>query len=175
MRWVQVHDDEFIHNTFHTGVGGVDDYAVVANNSLVGRQIGAATRVWDRNRLLVECLLKSGIYNNDTRTNIDANEGSSLGGPGAFSHAAAGVDSAAFVGEINLLATYQIRQRLALRAGYQLMWIDGVAMANDQIPNTTLFMFDNNGEPVAVASPSTALSRNTMFLKGANVALELSF
>jgi hypothetical protein len=175
IRWLQVHDSLLIHDTFNTGVGGVDDYSALANNSLVGCQIGAACRLWDREKLCVDCLLKSGLYNNYLRTDVSGNEGSAVGGPGAFSQASLGTNTAAFVGEIDLMATYQITCHLALQAGYQLMWIDGIALAPDQIRNTTLFTFDNAGQPAAVANPSTGLSRNTMFLNGANAGLVLTF
>ena len=39
----------------------------------------------------------------------------------------------AFVGELALTGIYQCTDRLALRVGYQLMLIDNVAVATDQI------------------------------------------
>ena len=46
---------------------------------------------------------------------------------------AAHQDSLAFVGEVNLMGAYQIRPNMALRASYDLMWINNVALAPNQV------------------------------------------
>jgi len=47
----------------------------------------------------------------------------------------------AFVGEIGITAAYPLTDHLSVRGGYQLLWIDGVALASDQdfpFPATTI-------------------------------------
>ena len=45
-------------------------------------------------------------------------------------------DHAAFVGETGLRCKYQVTPRLSLRAGYEAIWLQGVALAPGQIPET---------------------------------------
>ena len=42
-------------------------------------------------------------------------------------------NNTAFLGEIGLVGVYQLTDTIALRAGYQLMWLDGVALASEQV------------------------------------------
>jgi hypothetical protein len=44
----------------------------------------------------------------------------------------------AFVGEIGITGAYQMTPHIALRGGYQLLWIQGVAIATEQVGATTL-------------------------------------
>ena len=69
--------------------------------------------------------------------------------------------STAFVGELNLTGIYQLNRVWALRAGYNLMWIEGVALAPDQLD----FTF--------TSTSGTGLNRSgSLFLHGVNVGLE---
>ena len=38
----------------------------------------------------------------------------------------------AFAGDVNLTAAYQLTKHVALHGGYQMLWIQGVAVAGDQ-------------------------------------------
>ena len=68
----------------------------------------------------------------------------------------------AFVGELNLSALYRLTDVWNLKAGYNVMWIDGLALAPDQLD----FNF--------ATSPSGNQLQNggAMFLHGVNVGLE---
>jgi hypothetical protein len=44
----------------------------------------------------------------------------------------------AFAGEVAVTAVYQWSDQLALRAGYQLLWLEGVAIASDQAAATNV-------------------------------------
>ena len=66
----------------------------------------------------------------------------------------------AFIGDLNLSVGYQLSRVWAARCGYNLMWIDQVALAPDQLD------FD-------ISSPGTHISTGgDVFLQGINVALE---
>ena len=68
----------------------------------------------------------------------------------------------AFVGELNLSGLYRLTDVWNIRAGYSILWIEGLALAPDQLD----FNF--------AASPSGNQLHNGggMFLHGANVGLE---
>jgi hypothetical protein len=67
----------------------------------------------------------------------------------------------AFVGELNLTGIYQLNETWGLRAGYNLMWIEGVALAPAQLDYTFL------------STSGTGLNTGGgLFLHGVNVGLE---
>ena len=68
----------------------------------------------------------------------------------------------AFEGELNLSGIFRINDVWSLKAGYSVMWIEGLALAPDQLD----FNF--------AVSPSgnTLTSDGGMFIHGANVGLE---
>jgi hypothetical protein len=39
--------------------------------------------------------------------------------------------AAAFVGEVGLTASYRLTRHIALRAGYEVLWLDNVALASE--------------------------------------------
>ena len=66
-----------------------------------------------------------------------------------------------FIGDINFSAIYRINDVWGIRAGYNLIWIDGLALA----PNQFDFSVDQ--------PPNTGVvSGGGMFLSGANLGLE---
>ena len=66
----------------------------------------------------------------------------------------------AFVGDINLSAIYRLSDVWGIRAGYNTIWIGGVALAPDQ------FTFGMDGPLQAVAGGGG------IFLHGVNLGLE---
>ena len=53
--------------------------------------------------------------------------------------AAETADRAAFLGELAFTANYCLTDNLTARLGYDLMWIEVVALASDQVPATNFF------------------------------------
>ena len=45
-------------------------------------------------------------------------------------------DDAAVIGEASLTGVFRLNRCWALRAGYQVLWIDGVSLAEDALLNT---------------------------------------
>ena len=122
------------------------------NNQMVGFQLGADTRVLQRDRFNINFISKAGIYGNRaTNANWTVNPGA----PGGFSYYSALANPAAFEGELKLAATYSITDALSFSVGYQLMWLSGVALATDQ--------------PLGTARVD---SSGTVFYNGAFVGLE---
>ncbi len=126
-RWVELSED-FDHVGNTTPV-----YSMDSLNHLYGFQLGAECRLVDckGGRLRIEGIAKAGAYYNSA----DGRAAST----GAFGTptgtASANGDGIAFVGETGLVGVYRLRDGLDLRFGYQVLWLDGIATAPNQLPN----------------------------------------
>lgn len=111
--------------------GGVERgvYDIRTQNNLFGGQVGARARRY-MGRLNLEATGKVGIYGNDaseTQSVMDFPR-YYLRAPVSANHG-----NVAFVGELSFTAIYKLNDVWGLRAGYNLMWIEGVALAPDQL------------------------------------------
>ena len=111
-------------------------YDVQTNNNLFGAQVGSRVR-HSRGRWSWEGASKAGIFGNAAEQHSDA-----IVDFPAFVVRPARSESGgnvAFVGDLNLTAVYQINNVWGARLGYNLIWIEGVALAPDQLDftNTT--------------------------------------
>ena len=123
-RWVEVSESLVILpgvNSNQTHLG----YSTL--NQLYGGQIGADVQLWSGGPLRFDCVCKAGLYGNAASNQLNVTQ--LFGTPPRASDARGQV---AFIGDIGLGAVYQWSDRVALRGGYQLLWIDGVAVAGDQ-------------------------------------------
>jgi len=151
-------DDRILVNQLTTGNTAATQ-KLEGFNSLLGFQIGADASLWRRGSFSVDALVKAGIYD-DLARNALTYDSTSLA-----VHAATGAsaDRAAFCGEIGITLDYDLTQRLSLRGGYQLLWLDGVALASQQpIVNP----------PPLVGAATTVATRGDLFYNGAFVGLE---
>jgi hypothetical protein len=104
-------------------------------NDLFGVQLGAQRALYDNCcGFTIEGFIKAGIYGNDAKVATQV----MLVEQAAISQRN-GMDHVAFVGELGLFASYDICRCWNVRAGYQVMWLDGVLVAANQVPAT-----DNN-------------------------------
>jgi hypothetical protein len=130
-----------------------------AHNNLYGFQLGADVMLIEWMRLNVNCIAKAGAYSNTCSQNghvaVQANP------PGLF--VAANGTHTAFLGEIGLQGTVEITSSLFFRGGYQLMWLDGVALAPDQLAVNNF------------VTGAAGLRYGTVFYHGANMGFELHF
>jgi hypothetical protein len=132
-------------------------YNIRTGNDLYGGQVGARLRRWGE-RLGWEATSKAGIFGNDAQEEqyiIDFPnfELRPLTGD-------AGVQ-VAFAGELNLTAIYRLSDVWNLRAGYNLIWISGLALAPDQL--------DFSG---TLPAGDLLHSTGSMFLHGASCGVE---
>jgi hypothetical protein len=67
----------------------------------------------------------------------------------------------AFIGELGFSATYQVTSTLYAKAGYNLLWVEGIARAPDQLDFTDT---PESGTALVIGKGA--------FLHGANVGLE---
>lgn len=125
---------------------------VRTTNDLWGFQLGADATLWSRDRLTIEMLGKAGVFNNSivSHTTIDAD------------FADGRLDHTAFVGEVGLTGCYQLSRSWSLRAGYQVLWMEGVALAPDQVPGVNL-----------TTNEATVQTDGSPFYHGAFLGLEL--
>ncbi len=140
--------DPISHGTSVIGLG--------TTNNLFGVQIGASAILWTRNRFRLESAFKTGIYANgtDNSFSIATTPGTSFIDRGQHDHTAC-------VTDLNFVGVYQITDRWAARAGYQLLWLSGVATAADQLHNINF-----------TTATFTMNTSHTVFYEGAMVSLE---
>ena len=117
---------------------------VMTKNDLYGFQIGAERHLWQGRccRATLDGTIKAGLYLNESfnKTMIDA---------GTLEEQWADDTSLAFAGELSLVGRYALNDCWSLRAGYELMWLEGVAIAPPQMAKSNLVTnvrsVDNNG------------------------------
>lgn len=157
-RWMELED-----NYLAQGTGAIlstpFSESIRSHNHLFGFQIGAdATLLGRQDRFQIRGIGKAGIFGNAVGQNTNFSDPSGLG---TLSADASG-SHAGFVGEIGLIGSYQLTKHLTIRGGYQVMWIEGVALAPRQIPNTDLAGGTANIE-----------GAGGLFCHGANAGLEM--
>ena len=155
-RWVEL--DEHYRVDGMQSIGQSFSNTIGTHNHMYGFQVGAEAVFLSNCRFHIDGVAKVGVYY-DAADQRDA-----FLRPSSNLDAAATGSRTSFLGELGLMGTYQLNNHLAVRGGYQLMWIEGVALAPRQIPVTNL------GTGVAAVDTSGGI-----FYHGANVGLELSW
>ncbi|HWA98837.1 MAG TPA: BBP7 family outer membrane beta-barrel protein [Pirellulales bacterium] len=101
---------------------------VSAFNTLFGGQLGVDGLLYQRRRLTLSGVAKGGVYG------VSASNSAVLTQAlGPTFQSAANQGNAAFVAEMGWTAQYQLNRRWSLRGTYELLWLDGVALATDQV------------------------------------------
>jgi len=117
------------------------------NNHLWGGQLGANWSLTDwSSPVQINFYGKAGVYGNLADGGIYEFQGNNFIGSFVGTRT-----RPAFVGDIGLSAAYFLTQRIALRGGYQLLWLEHVARAGDaasrSLLNPALLRnVDNNGQ-----------------------------
>jgi hypothetical protein len=107
----------------------VATHAIGAATKMYGFQLGADAVIPVGPRLSLEAVAKAGVYGANMENGVLITQTLV---PDVFASAATG-NNTAFLGELGFTAQYQVTCRLSVRASYQLMWLEGVAVASDQI------------------------------------------
>ncbi len=140
--------------------GGVEEgnYTIHTENRLFGAQLGGRLRS-TVNRFGFELTGEAGVYDNAAEQSQTVIDFPNFALRPTTSTAG---DNVAFVSQINLSAIYRLTDIWSVKAGYNVIWIEGLALAPDQLD----FNF--------ASSPSGNQLTNTggLFLQGANVGLE---
>ncbi len=84
----------------------------------------------------------------------------------------ASANRVAFLGEIGLQCKYQVAKGLWLKAGYEAIWLQGVALAPAQVRET----FSQAPSPTDVSVQALGVDCGSgVFFHGATAGLEYSF
>ena len=127
-RWLQLNDNLLGWLSPTAGLPPFWNTSTV--NNLYGAQIGVEGKMLEYGRFSLGGLVKIGLFDN----NAVQSTGVSLEKVVYPSKASA--NHAAFVSEAGVRLKYQVTEGLALKAGYELLWLDGVALAPGQIQET---------------------------------------
>lgn len=136
------------------------NYNVQSSNNLFGGQLGARGRLsWDR--WAVEGWAKAGVFGN-----AESQSQGPIVDPGGVSTVVRTARSSqgwetAFVGDLNATLVYRLTSVWGVRMGYNLIWIDGVALAPNQ------WDFSTNAD-----AGKTLVGGGGVLLSGANLGLE---
>jgi len=168
VRWVELVERFDVVNT---GVAPIfsPNYAMRTGNSMYGFQLGAYANLFERGgRFSMDGFVKAGVFANDPYQQT-----TSMGNLGSIVVANDDTDQTAFLGEIGLTGVYRFSERWTARFGYQVMWIDGVALAPDQIPFTDTIP-PVNALPGSVSAGTADLHANGSSLyHGGHVGFEV--
>ena len=135
--------EDMIHST--TAANGSMDYVLKTDNDLVGAQIGSDFAICVTPRFKIGGDIDAGVYGTHSKQRTDVNwtsinVGSVTEGSLAELESASDV---AFVGEAGLHTLFQVTPRLNLRAGYQVLFVTGVATAVDNFNTESPFSSRN--------------------------------
>ncbi|HMO86846.1 MAG TPA: BBP7 family outer membrane beta-barrel protein [Lacipirellulaceae bacterium] len=123
-RWIELRD------TLRSDIATPATFVQWDNrNHMYGGQIGtniSLTR--PTNPLRLNCALKAGLYGNVADNRYRST---------IMSSTSDRETETAFAGEINVTAAYYVTKHIALRGGYQVLWLDHVAIAADAAARTT--------------------------------------
>ncbi|WP_254508758.1 hypothetical protein [Anatilimnocola floriformis] len=138
---------------------GASTHTVATRNRLYGGQVGLDAVLFDGDCWYVNAVGKAGIYSNSGEQVTQT-----AGFPGAQALINFNGNQTSFVGQLGFNANRRLTDRLTFVAGYNLLWVTGLALAPNQLAATNV----NTG--------AGALSTNgTMFYHGVNVGLEYAW
>lgn len=138
-------------------------FDVDTTNNLTGIQFGGDTWLCLLPGLRAGVELQAGVYGN--HMNINTTAGVNTGAP-TFTERLTSND-VSFIGQLNMLATYRISPQWTIRGGYQLLFVDGVALASENF---------NTAPPAVFFPPTTRVAlvndNGNVFYHGWNMGLE---
>lgn len=129
-------------------------------NNLYGVQVGVDGKILELGRFSLDGTLKIGLFDNDTRQSTEVSLQKQV------YPSSAATNHATFASEAGLQAKCQLTKGLALKAGYQALWLDGVALAPGQIQETLT--------TTSVRALGVNRKSNVLF-QGATFGLEYAF
>jgi hypothetical protein len=141
-RWLEMNEE--FGAVFETG-GTSPNFEIDTNNHLYGFQLGGLANV-PRGPWCFEGWLKAGVYAN-AADQLTTEDFTSAGGQRVAVDASEW--NTAFGGDLGVSVRRSITDRLSARVGYMAMWLEGVALAPDQLdnsdPSSATASLDNSG------------------------------
>ena len=135
--------------------------AIATENKLIGAQIGMLSQFLLEPRSWVDFEMKGGIFQNQatmTRTYSVDNAAAVTGNDG--------VDRTTFVGDISLQYNYQLAPSWTVYAGYNAIWVTGVALAADNFETDPTLL---------TLGPTLINHRGSVVYHGPNFGFVLSY
>jgi hypothetical protein len=121
-------------------------------NNLIGFQIGTRRELWNpTKRCSLEGFVNAGVYYNHikrtnlmslTTTQFTGDDTATIGNQARTDVSStsnldiSNPSDVATIGEASLTGVFRLNRCWALRGGYQVLWIDGVSLAQDAFLNT---------------------------------------
>jgi hypothetical protein len=140
-------------------------WTTTTDNELYGFQIGGDWKIIECGQFSLSGLVKAGMFDNSAAENT----GVSIYRKMYWQSDA--TNQVAFLSQIGLEARYQLTPRLSLKAGYEALWLEGVALAPGQIQKTFC-----NGDPFHTYVQSLGVNSGSgVLFHGATAGLEYSF
>lgn len=163
--WKQTNSDYNLFQVAQIPLNGpVENYppfwTTGTTNNLYGVQIGADGKMLELGRFSLDGVIKIGLFDDDA----EQSTGVSL--KKIVNPSQATTNHATFAGEASLRLKYQLSKGLALEAGYEALWLDGVALAPGQIQETST--------QATVRALGVNCASNVLF-QGGTFGLEYSF
>jgi hypothetical protein len=144
-RWFQWNDSLGMDGL--TGLGDGFGIDTRTSNDLYGMQVGVDTILLrSGGRFWVEGLGKAGVYYN--RSGQYTSFTSTVPDPPSIAGGTS-TSRAAFVGELGVTGVWQITDRFALRTGWVAFWLNGLALAPNQLDEQCLIC---ENEPIRQAT-----------------------
>ncbi|MCS7306231.1 MAG: hypothetical protein NZ602_14130 [Thermoguttaceae bacterium] len=145
-RWIELHEKANAQIEFDFfGIPEVSlgfGVGLRMSNYLYGYQIGAEGNLPLFGRLQLEGAIRAGIFGGPSRGSVTVYP--LINGIAQPGESGSGSDHKTFfVGEIALLGKYHLAEHAILYGGYQVLWLDGVALASQQTlqEQTTSFRY----------------------------------
>lgn len=120
--------EELKLNYTSPGIPGETDQSIRGRNEMFGGQLGFDALLLERDWWSVTTFAKSGLYYNDAHSRVNQNFINTTANSSAGND-----DELAFAVEAGLKFNVLLTRRLSLQTGYNVMWLDGVALASNQI------------------------------------------
>lgn len=162
-----------LYNSDFAGDPSELNYLIDTENNLIGFQVGGSSRYWVSKRLSLNLGTKLGIYGNHIRQRqfIGGTAGPALVNNIFSSEFGNPVDvdvsknDVAFLGELNVGASFWLTRNLSATFGYRALAVTGVALPSDQIVT----------HPDALGDMRSVGSAGSMILHGGYAGLEFRF
>ena len=139
--------------------------SVGTGNQMIGAQIGLLSQFLMQPRCWIDFEMKGGIFQNDASLSRTYTVDNGAGGITSVS----GTDSVnctSFVGDLSLQFNYQFAPAWTFYAGYNAMWVTGVALSADN--------FETNPATLLLGPTKVAHQGETVY-HGPNFGLVLAF
>ncbi len=134
-RYFYLQDQLF--TTFNDVQTGSSSYNISSYNNLFGGQIGGRLSR-ERGNFGFDFTGKAGVYGNDIHSSQRVSDFSGF----EQRNNSVNAGQLAFLGDLQLNTTYRFSQKWSLRGGYQVYWIQGLALAPSQLD------FNGHRQPV---------------------------